>query len=132
MRSYEKSCASSGILGIAQTCCDIVTTASTNEARSVRRQEGGPLPVAATSFLPSPILPTPAGDSHKIGPGAGVLPLDCVQCTGILSQIRTKLRDWAVGQTGGSCYSWAALSSNDSKTLYVDCMRGNLSGVRPL
>ena len=39
-------------------------------------------------------------------------------CTGFLSEIGTKLRDWAVGQAGGSCYSWAALSSNDSKTLY--------------
>ena len=39
-------------------------------------------------------------------------------CTGFSSQIGTKLRDWAVGQAWGSCYSWAALSSNDSKTLY--------------
>ena len=40
-------------------------------------------------------------------------------CTGFLSQIGTKLRDRAVGQAWGSCYSWAwaALSSNDSKTL---------------
>ena len=36
-----------------------------------------------------------------------------------LSEIGTKLRDWAVGQAGGSCYSQAALSSNDSKTLYL-------------
>ena len=35
--------------------------------------------------------------------------------TGFSSEIGTKLRDWAVGQAGGSCYSWAALSSNDSK-----------------
>ena len=35
--------------------------------------------------------------------------------TGFSSQIGTKLRDWAVGQALGSCYSWAALSS---KTLY--------------
>ena len=35
------------------------------------------------------------------------------------SEIGTELRDWAVGQAGGSCYSWAALSSNDSKTLYL-------------
>ena len=28
------------------------------------------------------------------------------------------MRDWAVGQAGGSCYSWAALSSNDSK---IEC-----------
>ena len=38
--------------------------------------------------------------------------------TGFSSEIGTKLRDWAVGQAGGSCYSQAALSSNDSKTLY--------------
>ena len=38
--------------------------------------------------------------------------------TGFSSQIGTKLRDWAIGQAWGSCYSWAALSSNDSKTLY--------------
>ena len=37
--------------------------------------------------------------------------------TGFLSEIGTKLRDWAVGQAGGSCYSRAALSSNDSKML---------------
>ena len=40
--------------------------------------------------------------------------------TGFSSEIGTKLRDWAVGQAGGSCYSWAALSSNDSKTLYTE------------
>ena len=40
-------------------------------------------------------------------------------CTGFSSEIGTKLRDWAVGQAGGSCYSQAALSSNDSKTLYA-------------
>ena len=39
--------------------------------------------------------------------------------TGFLSEIGTKLRDWAVGQAWGSCYSWAASSSNDSKTLYL-------------
>ena len=42
-------------------------------------------------------------------------------CTGFSSEIGTKLRDWAVGQAWGSCYSWAALSSNDSKTLYLYC-----------
>ena len=36
--------------------------------------------------------------------------------TGFSSEIGTKLRDWAVGQARGSCYSQAALSSNDSKT----------------
>ena len=40
------------------------------------------------------------------------------KCTGFSSEIGTKLRDWAVGQAGGSCYSRAALPSNDSKTLY--------------
>ena len=38
--------------------------------------------------------------------------------TGISSQIGTKLRDWAVWQARASCYSQAALSSNDSKTQY--------------
>ena len=42
-----------------------------------------------------------------------------IKYTGFLSEIGTKLRDWAVGQAGGSCYSRAALSSNDSKTLYM-------------
>ena len=37
--------------------------------------------------------------------------------TGFSSEIGTKLRKWAVGQAEGSCYSRAALSSNDSKTL---------------
>ena len=32
--------------------------------------------------------------------------------------MRTKLRDWAVWQARAGCYSQAALSSNDSKTLY--------------
>ena len=40
--------------------------------------------------------------------------------TGFSSEIGTKLRDWAVGQAGGSCYSRAALSSNDSK---IECDR---------
>ena len=35
--------------------------------------------------------------------------------TGFSSEIGTKLRESAVGQAGGSCYSRAALSSNDSK-----------------
>ena len=38
--------------------------------------------------------------------------------TGISSEIRTKLRDWAVWQARAGCYSQSALSSNDSKTLY--------------
>ena len=38
--------------------------------------------------------------------------------TGISSEIRTTLRDWAVWQArAGGCYSKAASSSNDSKTL---------------
>ena len=37
--------------------------------------------------------------------------------TGISSEIRAKLRDWAVWQARAGCYSQAALSSNDSKTL---------------
>ena len=37
----------------------------------------------------------------------------------ISSQIRTKLRDWAVWQARASCYSQTAMSSNDSKMLYV-------------
>ena len=39
-------------------------------------------------------------------------------CTVISSEIGTKLCDWAVGQAGAGYYSQAALSSNDSKTLY--------------
>ena len=35
------------------------------------------------------------------------------------SQIGTKLREWAVGQAGASCYSWAALSSNDQRLNFV-------------
>ena len=45
--------------------------------------------------------------------------------TGFSSEIGTKLRDWAVGQAGGSCYSRAAVSSNDSKTLYIHPCRGD-------
>ena len=40
-----------------------------------------------------------------------------VTYTGFSSEIGTKLRESAIGQAGGSCYSRAALSSNDSKTL---------------
>ena len=39
--------------------------------------------------------------------------------TGISSEIRTKLRDWAVWQARAGCYTQAALSTNDSKTLYT-------------
>ena len=38
-----------------------------------------------------------------------------ISYTGISSQIRTKLRDWAVWQARTGCYSQAALSSYDSK-----------------
>ena len=47
-----------------------------------------------------------------------VPPISHMDNTGFSSEIGTKLRDWAVGQAGGSCYSQAAVSSNDSKTLY--------------
>ena len=39
--------------------------------------------------------------------------------TGFSSEIGTNLSDWAIGQAGGSCYSRAALCSNDSKTRYI-------------
>ena len=39
--------------------------------------------------------------------------------TGISSHLGAKLRDWAVRQAEAGCYSWAALSSNDSKTRYI-------------
>ena len=38
--------------------------------------------------------------------------------TGFLSQLRAKLRDWAVRPVRAGCYSWAALYLIDSKTLY--------------
>ena len=44
--------------------------------------------------------------------------------TGISSQIRTKLRDWDVWQARAGIYPQAALSSNDSKTLYKREMEG--------
>ena len=50
--------------------------------------------------------------------GAMSCPMHLVH-TGFSSEIGTKLRESAVGQAGGSCYSRAALSSNDSKTLYI-------------
>ena len=56
---------------------------------------------------------TPKDDSRSTRPSA-----DNVSCTGFSSEIGTKLRESAVGRAGGSCYSRAALSSNDSKTLY--------------
>ena len=39
--------------------------------------------------------------------------------TGFSSQIGTKLRDLAIWQAKAGCYSRAAMSSNDSKTLYI-------------
>ena len=50
--------------------------------------------------------------------------------TGFSSEIGTKLREWAVGQAWGSCYSRAALSSNDSKTLYPNRPKGQLISCR--
>ena len=38
------------------------------------------------------------------------------ELTGFSSHLGVKLRNWAIGEAGGSCYSLAALSSNDSKT----------------
>ena len=49
--------------------------------------------------------------------------VETARATGFLSQIGTKLRDWAIGQAGDSFYSRAALSSNDSKTLYRDGLK---------
>ena len=39
------------------------------------------------------------------------------------------MRESAVGQAGGSCYSRAALSSNDSKTLYTVHMKSAMGRV---
>ena len=39
--------------------------------------------------------------------------------TGTLSHLKAKLRDWANRQAEAGCYSWAALSLNDSKTRYT-------------
>ena len=45
-------------------------------------------------------------------------PLEVVKgCTGVLSEIGTKLRESAVGQAGGTLFSPATLSSNDSEAL---------------
>ena len=52
----------------------------------------------------------------NVNPSRGDIKME--RSTGTSSEIRTKLRDWAVGQVGAGCYSWAALSSNDSETLY--------------
>ena len=42
--------------------------------------------------------------------------------TGISSHLGAKLRDWADRQAEAGCYSWAALSSNDSNTRYFDSL----------
>ena len=58
---------------------------------------------------------------HERGRGSVDVPKQALlelEPTGFSSEIRTKLRDWAVGQARGSFYSQASLSSNDSKTLY--------------
>ena len=53
----------------------------------------------------------------NIGP-AVLKKINDIQCrTRITSQIRIKLRDWAIWQARAGCYSKAALSSTDSKTL---------------
>ena len=38
--------------------------------------------------------------------------------TEISSHLMAKLRDWADRQAEAGCYSWAVLTSNDSKTRY--------------
>ena len=40
----------------------------------------------------------------------------------VSSHLGARLRDWANRQASAGCYSWAELSSNDSKTRYT----GNL------
>ena len=40
-------------------------------------------------------------------------------CTEFLSQLRAKLRDWAVRPVGAGCYSWAAFSFIHSQTRYM-------------
>ena len=61
------------------------------------------------------------GGSHFLRGTSRKGPNECLSegrmSTGFSSEIGTKLRESAVGQAGGSCYSRAALSSNDSKTL---------------
>ena len=52
-----------------------------------------------------------------------------------MSQVGFKLHDWAGGQAEARCYSQAALSSNDSKTLYGgDVVKRfmNLVALQPL
>ena len=46
--------------------------------------------------------------------------------TGISSHLGAKLRDWADRQAEAGCYSWAALSSNDSNTRYTGQVFGHI------
>ena len=39
----------------------------------------------------------------------------------VLESLKAKLRDWAVRPVRPGCYSWAALSLIDKKTLYSAC-----------
>ena len=57
--------------------------------------------------------------SETNSPNTPHYPLRKTAYARISSQIRTKLRDWAVRQASACCYSQAALSSNDSKLLYL-------------
>ena len=86
-------------------------------------RKGAACPKAAACFacLPSYSLPSSFPSPEEVKRQIaieGVIYSRNKDCTGFLSEIGTKLRDWAVGQAGGSCYSRAALSSNDSKTRY--------------
>ena len=47
-----------------------------------------------------------------------------IKYTWISSHLGARLRDWAGRQAEAGCYSWAALSSNDSKTRYTYLPRG--------
>ena len=41
---------------------------------------------------------------------------------GISSHLGAMLREWAIGQAGTGCYSWAALPSNDIDIdMVIDC-----------
>ena len=90
---------------------------------------GGPTSDGSTHIFPFPFFHFRLGHSSKFdfpdNPSAGHGRRESSKGggfasvhTGISSQIGTKLRDWAVWQARAGCYSMAALSSNDSKTLY--------------
>ena len=51
-------------------------------------------------------------------------PFVWILCSGFLSQLMVKLRDWAVRPVRAGWYPWAASSLIDSKTLY--CLSANL------